>query len=103
MARVSDPEQMAEGVTLFNLLDFVDDGEYEDAGPDDAPNTGWIVAVDGAGEVIRGDWLIDEYGRQVASDDSIPVATDSMHHEHGVFPTGTTSCSARNCAPDRVR
>lgn len=134
---VSEPDRMAPGVTLFNLLDIgdvlgVDDGAPE---PDEAPWFGWIVAVDHEGEVvwlhraphpigdvrllddgtilheyndtgarridlfgevldewagerIRTDLRLDVFGRQVAGDDAVPVATDSMHHEVGMLPNG---------------
>jgi hypothetical protein len=42
-----------------------------------------------AGSIITGRYLIDEYGRQVPSDDPVVVDTDSMHHEHSLLPDGT--------------
>ncbi|HSL58151.1 MAG TPA: aryl-sulfate sulfotransferase [Acidimicrobiales bacterium] len=133
---VSEPDRMAAGYTLFNLLDIgeilgIDDGVE----PTEAPWFGWLVIVDDAGEVvwyhraphpigdvrvlddgtilheyndtgarhinvfgevldewagelIRTDFRLDGFGRQVAGDDAVPVATDSMHHHVDLLPNG---------------
>lgn len=51
---VSDPDRMAPGVTLFNLLDIADVLGIDDTEPAEAPWFGWLVAVDATGEVV---WL----------------------------------------------
>ncbi len=52
-ATVSNPDRMAPGLTLFNLLDFRDDFSGAESDPDSLPPpAGWIFAVDEAGEVV---------------------------------------------------
>lgn len=54
-AAVSEPEQMAGGLTMFNLLDLRDDfapDENGDGSDEPPPPAGWIVMVDEAGEVV---------------------------------------------------
>lgn len=134
---VSEPERMAPGLTLFNLLDSQDLDALVEEGVEgeEAPRLGWLVAVDESGEVVwfhRADhpigdvrrlddgtllheyndtgarridmfgdvldeWagdlvrdrlLLDQFGRQVAADDAVPVDADSMHHEVNRLPDG---------------
>ncbi len=52
-ASVSDPDRMAPGLTLFNLLDLRDDFAGREADPDAVPPpAGWIFVVDEAGEIV---------------------------------------------------
>jgi arylsulfate sulfotransferase len=130
----SEPDRMAPGVTLFNLLDIGDLPDPDEVG-DAPPQSGLLVAVDAegeivwyhraahpmgdvrqlpggdllveyndtaarrinlfgevvgewAGELIRTDFERDIYGRRVVGEEAVPVAVESMHHEHAVLPNG---------------
>lgn len=133
-ATVSEPEQMAPGVTLFNLLDNAPPDPATVAEGDESL-LGWLVAVDAEGEVVwyhraeqpmgdvrmvddglllversdmgaqlidlfgevhqtwagelgTGPLATDGYGRSRFPDDATLVATDSMHHEVSMLPSG---------------
>ncbi|HAS12812.1 MAG TPA: hypothetical protein DCS55_20225 [Acidimicrobiaceae bacterium] len=71
---------------------MLDDGtilhEYNDTGARRIDLFGRTLEEWG-GDIITGPLLLDEHGRQVIGDDTVEVATDSMHHEVGMTDEGT--------------